>query len=317
MPTTNYDRIVEKISKLSNTDKLEIERLIEAKRARLSGLISKEGAAQIVAAELGINFDNQKLKIEELLPGMKKVNVVGKIINLYPVRTFKTKKGDEGKVANMIIADETSNIKTVLWDTKDISLIESGELIEGTTIEIINGSMRDNEIHLSSFSEIKLLEIDLGEVKTGKNFRFEKIEGLKKGESVKVRAFITQSFDVKFFYVCPSCGKKVIQEGNSFSCNEHGKVPGEKRALISLILDDGTGTIRAVAFQENLEKLGLNTNDESNLINQKQSLLGKELIFYGSIKENKLFNNLEMNIESVEEVNLDNLILELEKGNKN
>jgi len=314
MPMTNYERIVEKISKLSNTEKSEVERLIEAKRARLSGLISKEGAAQIVAAELGINFDNQKLKIEELLPGMKKVNVIGKIINLYPIRTFKTKKGDEGKVANLVIADETSNIKTVLWDTKDISLIESGELTEGKTIEIINGSMRDNEIHLSSFSEIKLLEIDIENVKTEKNFKIEKIENIKKGESVKIRAFITQSFDVKFFYVCPNCGKKVIKEGNSFICNEHGNVPAERRALISLVLDDGTGTIRAVAFQENLEKLGLNIENESNLINQRQELLGKEFIFSGSIKENKLFNNLEMNIENIEEVNLDNLISELEKN---
>jgi len=63
----------------------------------LAGLISQEGAAQIVAAELGINFDNEKLKINELLPGMRKVNVVGKVINLFPVRTFTTKKGGRGK----------------------------------------------------------------------------------------------------------------------------------------------------------------------------------------------------------------------------
>ena len=40
----------------------EVNRKIEAKRAKLSGLISQEGAAQIVAAELGINFENEKLK---------------------------------------------------------------------------------------------------------------------------------------------------------------------------------------------------------------------------------------------------------------
>jgi ssDNA-binding replication factor A large subunit len=95
---SNYERIIEKISKISNKEKSEIELLVETKRARLSGLISKEGAAQIVAAELGINFDNQRLKIEELLPGMKKVNVIGKIINIYPIKTFKTKKGDESKL---------------------------------------------------------------------------------------------------------------------------------------------------------------------------------------------------------------------------
>jgi len=95
MAGDNYDRIIEKISKISGVSKEEIERKIEAKRAKLSGLISKEGAAQVVAAELGISFDNEKLKIEELLPGMRKVNVTGKVVNIYPARTFKTKTGED------------------------------------------------------------------------------------------------------------------------------------------------------------------------------------------------------------------------------
>ena len=53
----NYDKIIEKISKSSGLEKEEIERRIAAKRAKLAGLISKEGAAQVIAAELGISFD--------------------------------------------------------------------------------------------------------------------------------------------------------------------------------------------------------------------------------------------------------------------
>ena len=52
MVDENYDKIVEKISKSSGLEKEEIERRIEAKRAKLAGLISKEGAAQVIAAEL-------------------------------------------------------------------------------------------------------------------------------------------------------------------------------------------------------------------------------------------------------------------------
>jgi hypothetical protein len=75
MTLTNYERIVEKISKHSGLSVEEVNRKIEAKRAKLSGLISQDGAAQIVAAELGINFENEKLKIEELLPRMRKINI--------------------------------------------------------------------------------------------------------------------------------------------------------------------------------------------------------------------------------------------------
>jgi len=309
----NYDRIIEKISKISNVSKEDIERKIEAKRAKLSGLISKEGAAQVVAAELGISFDNERLKIEELLPGMRKINVIGKVVNIYPARTFKTKTGEDGKVANMFIADETSNIKVVLWDTKIISLLENGTIVQGSSIEIINGSMRDNEIHLGSFSEMKITTQEIGEIKTGKMFRTKNISELKNSDNAKVRAFIAQSFEPRFFYVCPSCKKKATPEGEGFICAEHGKVPAEKRALLNVILDDGTETIRAVAFQDNLAGIGLtNLENPEELIKQREKLLGKEMFFHGSVRNNKVFNTPEFIIEKVEEVNLDLLIQELE-----
>ena len=313
MVMENYERIIEKISKKSGVSIEEIGRKIEAKRAKLSGLISKEGAAQVVAAELGISFDNEKLKIEELIPGLRKVNLVGKIVNIFPVREFKTKKGDEGKVVNLFIADETSNIKVVLWDTNAIKLIENGEIIKGTTVEILNASMRENELHLGSFSEIKVTSALIGEVKAGKVFREKHISDLKTSDNVKVRAFVVQSFEPKFFYVCPQCKKKVIQEEGRYVCAEHGKVEEEKRALLNVIIDDGTETIKSVAFQDALAGLGITSLDNlEELFAQRENLLGKELFFHGTVRSNKLFNTPEFIIEKVEEVNPDILIAEFE-----
>ena len=309
----NYERIIEKISKISGVEKEEIERRIEAKRAKLSGLISKEGAAQVVAAELGISFDNEKLKIEELLPGMRKVNLVAKIVGISPVRSFKTKKGDDGKVVNLFVADDTSNIKIVLWDTNHIELIEQGKIVENVVIEIANGSMRDNELHLGSFSELKISSEIINDVKTGKIFRDKNISDVKNSDSVKIRGVIVQSFEPRFFYVCPDCRKKVIQENGNFVCAEHGNVAGEKRALLNIIIDDGTETIRAVAFHDNLPGLGFtNLENPEALLQQRENLLGKELFFFGNVRNNKLYNTPEFIIEKVENVDLDNLIKELE-----
>ncbi|MEX2017603.1 MAG: hypothetical protein WD876_03970 [Candidatus Pacearchaeota archaeon] len=52
----SYTKLIKLISKKSGVVKKEVERRIESKRARLSGLISKGGAAQVVAAELGVSF---------------------------------------------------------------------------------------------------------------------------------------------------------------------------------------------------------------------------------------------------------------------
>jgi hypothetical protein len=104
MAEISYEKLLDKISKASGLGTEEIERRVEAKRAKLAGLISREGAAQVVAAELGISFDNEKMKIDELISGMRKANVIGKVTKIFPVRQF-SKNGKEGKVANMTIAD--------------------------------------------------------------------------------------------------------------------------------------------------------------------------------------------------------------------
>ena len=69
----NYDALVERIASASSLEKAEIERRVEAKRAKLSGLISKEGAAQIVASELQVSFDNVDLKISEIVPAVTRL----------------------------------------------------------------------------------------------------------------------------------------------------------------------------------------------------------------------------------------------------
>jgi replication factor A1 len=303
----NYEKLVEKIAKSSGLSKEEINRKIEAKRAKLSGLISSDGAAQIVAAELGVNFENEKLKIDELLPGMRKINTCGKIIALFPIRTFKTQKGDEGKVLNCIIADETSNIKVVFWDTNHISLIENGEIKQDDVIEITNASMRDSELHLGSFSEVKKSNKNLENIKSEKVVKEKKIKNFKIGDSVLLRAFIVQVFQPKFFEVSKETGKKLTEEEKTQG------ISADKRALINLVLDDGTETIRAVLFNENISALGLNNlEDKEKLSFQIEDLLGKEFLFSGNIRKNNFFNNEEFIVDSVKEANLDELIAQLE-----
>lgn len=304
----NYERVVDKIARHSGLSNDEVIRKIEAKRAKLSGLISQEGAAQIVAAELGINFENEKLKIEELLPGMRKINISGKIVTLFPIRTFKTQKGEEGKVLNFVLADETSNIKVVLWDTNHISLVEKGEIGEGDVVDISNGSMRENEIHLGSFSEFKKSTKQIGEVKTDRVVREKSIKEFKLGDQLSVRAFIVQAFQPRFFEVNKETGKKLTEEDKSRG------VPTDKRALINLVLDDGTETMRAVLFNDNLPAIGLkDLENQERLSYQMEALLGKEMVFSGNVRKNNFFNNEEFIVDGVKEVNLDELIANLEK----
>lgn len=312
MSDANYEKLVGIIAKSSGVNREEIESRINAKRERISGLISKEGAAQIVAAELGVSFDNERLKINDLLPGMKKVNLVGKVINVSPVRTFTTKNGQEGKVVNLFVADDTSNIRVVIWDINHISLIENGKISTESSVEINNATMRDNELHLGSFSELKPSEENFGEVNTERITKEKNISEFRISDNVNFRAFIVQVFEPKFFDVCIDCKKKVVPEGESYTCQEHGKTANERRALLNVILDDGTETMRAVIFHDKLNSLGFSQIEPETLSLEKQNLLGKEMLFSGTVRLNKFFNNQELIIEDAKEISSDELLTKLE-----
>lgn len=289
----NYEQLLDRISRSSGVERVEIERKIEAKRAKLSGLISKEGAAQIVAAELGIVFDNERMKISELLQGMKKANVLGKIITLFPVREFN-KNGREGKIASFVLSDDSSTIRVALWDTHHIELIEKGQIKEGDVVEISNGSVRNGDLHLSAFSDIKKSKEKIDNVVEKKTITERRISEIKVGQDVKLRAIIMQIFEPKYF---------------------DDKKSGEKRALLNLVLDDGSDTIRAVLFGEDIKKLGFNNEEIFSLEkfeSKKTNLLGEEKHFIGNVRTNQFFSRQELIMSDVEDVNVGDVIKELE-----
>ncbi len=307
----NYFQLVQRISEAAKLGAEEIERRVEAKRAKLSGLVSKEGAAQIVAAELGVNFEQARMKISQLVHGMRRVNVLGKILEIYPVREFN-KNGREGKVCNFLLADDSSNTRVVLWDVNHIALIEKGEIKAGENVELLNAGVRNGEIHLGGFSDIKKSKEVIGEIVEKRSYSARELNAVRQGESVNVRAVIVQVFEPRYFEVCPECRKKVTDGKCS---GVHGEVKGEKRALLNIVLDDGTETMRCVFFGEQISKLGLKDEEifDLNVFNAvKKRFLGEEKFFAGKVRSNALYNLDEFIVEEISDVNPQELINEFE-----
>ncbi len=308
----NYDLLIERIAKAANLEKSEIEERVEAKKAKLSGLISREGAAQIIAAELGINFENQDLKISEMIPGMRRVNVIGKIINLFPVREFE-KNGNKGKVVNLILADDTGNIRLVLWDMNHIELIENETIKQGDVVEIKNGSTREGEIHLSGFGELKKSDKVMEDVQTAPSVSEVTLEEARQGQSVRIRGVVVQIFQPRFYSVCPECNKKVIKEGEVSKCAEHGVVTHKDKGILNFVLDDGTETMRVVMFSDQINILipEGDLKDEGKATAFRDDFIGTEIYLSGNVKRNQLFNNLEIVASDVEKGKVEELIQSL------
>ncbi len=323
MIQATYQQLIERISRLSGIELSEIQRRVEAKKAKLSGLISDEGAAQVIAAELGISFDKQKFKIIDLLIGMKKIQVLGKVLEIYPIRKYRRAE-HEGEIGSMLIADETSAIRVVLWDTNHIDLLKNNTIQKDSVIEIKNADVRGTtarEIHLNSTSELALSDIKIEKVKVEVEKPKEmKLAEIKNGDQVSIRGTIVQVFQPAFFSVCPECNMKVSFEGDKAICVRHGAVVPSKRAILNIVIDDGSDNIRAMAFSENIVKLlKLQDNDITNLenstffLNKKSEILGTEWIFSGRSRKNVLFNRSEFVINSLQESQPEEIIKELSK----
>jgi replication factor A1 len=102
--------------------------------------------------------DNPVLKISELKTGNRNINLVGRVMRISNVKKFTSRKGREGKLANLILTDETGELRVVLWteNVKLLKKIAEGDVVQISDVEIKQG-FRDDEAHLNMNSTIKKL----------------------------------------------------------------------------------------------------------------------------------------------------------------
>ncbi len=95
-------------------------------------------------------------KIKDLETGKQNLNLVGRVMNLSNVKKFTSKKGREGKLANIILADDTGRIRVVFW-TENIKLLEKleeGDIIKINDVEVKQG-FREDEAHMNTRSSLE------------------------------------------------------------------------------------------------------------------------------------------------------------------
>jgi ssDNA-binding replication factor A large subunit len=296
--------LIEKIKQGSGLSEAEINNKINQKLNQLSGLISKEGAAHIIANELGIKIFEQaqgKLQIKNILAGMRSVETVGKVTQVFEARAFQTGTRS-GKVGSFVLGDETSSIRIVLWgdQTDNLSKIKPGDLVK-----ISNAYCRENqgrkEIHLNDRSSFVINPEgeSVGEVKERTAAARKKISDLnEQNDNVELLATIVQVFDPRFYEVCPDCNKRAKQVESHFECKDHGRIAPAYSAVFNVFLDDGTGNIRAVFFKNQADRLIgkdiLNFKDAPELFEAvKTELLGKIIKVIGRVTKNEMFDRLE------------------------
>ncbi len=322
----SVEEIVKKISEKSGKSGDDIRKMISEKQDELSGLVSEEGAAYIVGRELGVSLlkeTERRLKVKNIVPGLRSLDLTAKVARIFDVREFE-REGKKGKVLNLLVGDETGTARLSLWNEE---VDRWKELKEGDVIRISGGWIKsDNrgqpELRVGKGKMEKVdEEIELPEMPTTERLqdlavaKRKDISELREGDFGEIRASLIQIFRRNPFYrVCPECGGKITEQDGKITCKEHGEVEPGFQVVLSGIVDDGTGNIRATFFRELGEKLfgkpvkelremAMKETDPLNIYD-KFTGLGKEFVLRGRVKRNSYTENLELMVNDLEEADV-------------
>ena len=312
MVVLTKEQIIKKIIEATSLSIDDINSKIKQKMDQLAGLISEDGAAHIIANELGVQLipsTEEVLDINNLLEGLRNVELNAKIIKKFDIKEFNSARGP-GKLASFIIADKSGRIRATLWNTKVDEFYSKFK--EGDIVNIKNAYVRKNnysgniDINLGDNAEIivnpKGIEI---EVDTQSAPR-KKISELGPNDfRVEVLSTIVQVSDIRFWETCPKCNKKPKFENEKYICQEHGEIPASEIGysyVLNCYLDDGSASIRTVFWRDQIQKLLEETHENIIKFREapdlfepfKSSLLGEMIKVIGRVNKNDAFDRMEL-----------------------
>jgi replication factor A1 len=167
MSKTSLEEIVNLIlSSRSDINREEILEMIEQKKRGAGDFLTDETAARIAASELGVKIVKKpfrlKIQIQDLVSGLNDVTVAGQVVSVYPPKTFTRRDWTEGKLASIVVSDESGTLRVVLWDNK-VELVEKAKIQREQKIRISHGYVREGldgkpELHLGQRGNIKVIK---------------------------------------------------------------------------------------------------------------------------------------------------------------
>lgn len=138
-------------------------------------------------------------KLADLRSGMRSVNVVTRVAQVGDEREFARRDGSVGRVASVLLEDETGTVRLSLWDD-DVDLIE--ELEVGSILAVENGYTRMSlgavGLNAGQSSRITLNPEDIEVERPRMEDRLVEIQALREGQTnVFIRGRVLDAPEVR------------------------------------------------------------------------------------------------------------------------
>jgi replication factor A1 len=282
-------------------------------------------SARVEVNPLGLSvgdFEPSKLKLGELEPGMDGLEVVARVVEVSPPREFRRADGSKGMVATLMLGDETGTVRASLWheQAEHARHVRAGDVVRLVNCYTTLGLYGQPELQLGKQGTLEVNPPIVEQLPPADVLEMVKTEPKrvaigslqKEGLRAQVRGTIVKIFHRRpIFDVCSSCGRSLGSVDTSLMCEECGKVvTPEHRVVLSLVLDDGTGNIRAVLFGRVAEKLlGMDAREvferfraapDLEKLYADFKLVGREVILTGITRHDKYFDQLELRATDVQ-----------------
>jgi replication factor A1 len=255
---TTEEIIQQILSKRPEISREQILERLKIEKSKTGGLIVDATLLRLIAAKYGVEIPHdrvydRKLSISHLVPNLNDVTVSGRVVAVYPPKTFEGKRS--GKFASLMIADKDGILRVMLWNDK-VNLIESGELKAGQVARFSHGYTREDrngkaELHLSDKSEIEI---------SPQNVRAEDYPSIGKF-ATKTNKITKAHKNIHLLGIV-----KEVFPSYTFTRQDHstGKV-------LRFTLADSTGDVAVIVWNEKAEELELflKKNVELQLVNAK------------------------------------------------
>jgi len=257
------------------------------------------------------------VEISEIKPDMSGFNTAGRVSRLFGLKEFPG-----GRMGSLMMADTGDDIRVVFWNEKSdiVNELKTGDIIKIKSAYAKAGLGGDTEMHVGKFSEViinpdinmpELSDLMKAQITDKKISDIGEADNLK---NIRISGKIAD-FDTSkrlYFEVCPNCGKKVTSfEG--YVCEKCGDVEPKYKMIASTIIEDGTGSIRAVAFGDIAEKIidadseeimnmiGESGGDEHTVSERiREKIIDREISLIGRTKYNDFSGQVEFIADMVE-----------------
>ncbi|WP_297980567.1 OB-fold nucleic acid binding domain-containing protein [uncultured Methanobrevibacter sp.] len=206
---------------------------------------------------LGDVIQGNYVKIADVEPGHEGFNVIARVMSYSSPKYFTSRKGKQGKLCNMQIADNTGELRLVLWteNIKHLKHVKEGDIVEIINVECKEGYRGGKEFSLRPRSQLRAID------SSSPNYPTDIDSFPAYSETV------TDIADLKADETVNVIGRLIrVPSPHSYESN------GKRGKVVSLEIQDATGKTKYTLWNNDVkivETLELHEGDVVKILNEE------------------------------------------------